>query len=430
MIGSAAACSPAPNRPPFTFDLGMRDASIVDAGQDAATSDAGGDSSTMDSGNVDAGVIVGCTAGTPMELFRTAYLIGLQVPYGAEANVDGLLVAATVRTEANYPFFDRIAGYMSQSGGVSTPQLLSPSTMAMSTSISIAQSNNGFLAVFDETASLGTLPTDLWRRTADSFGIPMGTAATQVTVTPSVNESGGRIVRTSVGFAAAWNDDTSGLMTAALDATGAIVGSSHAVPAAVGSPSALIPYTIAGSPYFAYFGADQKVHGAAMASDGTLSASPVTLSALTTTGNFAVGSGASGAGLAYELPMGGGKTVLQFRAINANGSATLAERLITAVGEQGQRPSVVGLAGGYLVLYRRVPASGAPTLTLGFVSATGDPLSSVDLVANFPAEPRFSVHVSPDNEVYVVYHEPVTLGADGGINVPGASVKAIRVVCQ
>lgn len=426
VVGSS--CTSEPARPVIPFDGSSIDSGPRDSGTSDMGTDLGADSS-VDSGSADAGTVVGCTAGTPAELFQTAYLVGYQVPYGASANVDGLLVAATVITEANYPFYDRIAGYMSQTGGVSAPTNVSASAMVMSDSIAVSTRDNGFLVLFDETPSLG-MPTDLWTRTADLNGVFMGSAATQLTTTASAGESGARLARTTSGFAAAWNESGTGPMTAVLDTNGAIVGTSHSASASIGMPGSLELYSIAGAPYAAYFGSDQKVHAVAVASDGTVSGTPLTLSASTTTGNFSVGGGASGAGLAYELPKSGGKTSLQFRTINADGNVTLAERTLTALDEQGQRPSVASLAGGYLILYRSIPATGNPSLRLAFVTGTGDAIGSITLVDSFPAEPRFSLHVSPDGEVYVVYHEAIVLGADGGLGLNGASVRAIRIVCE
>lgn len=426
-------CSETPARPLITVDATVTDMGPRDAGSDAGDgstpTDLGLDASpSTDLGMVDGGTVA-CSSGSPTELFRTAYLVGYQVPYGAAANVDGLLVAATVITEANYPFYDRIAGFMSQTGAVAGTTSISPAAMVMSSSISVAQQANGFLVLFDETPSLG-MPTDLWTRSADSLGTFMGTGPTQLTSTAGSGESAPRVVTTMSGFAASWISAANGPMTAVLDTAGAIVGSSQPASASVGMPGSLETFAIAGAPYVAYFGSDQKVHGIAIGSSGAVAGTATTLSASTSTGNFGLSGGASGAGLAYEIPVAGGKTALQFRAINSNGSVSVAERTITALDEQGERPSVASLAGGYLVLYRSTPSTGSATLRLAFVAATGDRLASYDLVDAFPQAPRFSVHVSPDNEVYVVYHEDVSLTVAGGASVAGASVKAIRIVCE
>lgn len=404
-----------------------------DAGDAMVPRDAGRDSSTdatvpTDSGPIDASGVVTCNAGSPIEMFRTAYLVGNQVPYGAAANVNGLMVGATVITDVGYPEQSRVAGFISQTGSVTSPSPLSAATTVMSTSVAFTQNQNGFLAVFDEAPSAG-MPTELWTRLADMSGVLMGTMPTQLTSTASNAETFVRVVRTSTGFVATWRDDVTGPRVAVLDTAAALVGSSQSATAVAGMATTLEPFVIGTSAFAAYFGSDQKVHTTAIAANGSVGAA-ATVSALAGTGNFGIAGGPSVGGVAYEVAASGGRSNLQFRTVNSDGSANLAETTLNGPGESGERPSVAPLAGGFLVLFRFVPATGTAKLRLAFVSGNGVLLSTRDLVDAFPAAPRFSLHVSPDNDVYVVYHESVMLTVAGGAMVPGAAVMALEVACQ
>ncbi len=422
-----AGCDPAPTRPPIVVDAQPMDSGPRDSGStDSGPVDAG-DSGAMDAGD---GAVqpVTCFANSPQELFRSAFRVGGQVPFGAAANVDGVFVGATVQTESGYPFFERIGVFMSQISAVSAPVAISPGAMTMTESISIAQSGSGFVVAFEDAPELGMSP-EVYLRFADNFGLLFGAGPTQRTTT---NEAGfdARIARTSAGFVTSWSFGATGPTTAALDGNGTLVAAPTSAAATVGTSARLVPMVINGVGHFAYFGTDGLVRAVSANANGAVTGSSRALSALTSTSNFSVASGAATGALVYETSAAGGKTVLQFRALSSTGTASIAERTLTPVGDEGQRPVVVPLAGGFLVAYRYVPASGVATLRVAFTDGVGVVLSSLDVVQSFPATSKFTLVVSPDSEVYVVYDTDAVISLSGGGTVNGGAVLALRLVCQ
>jgi hypothetical protein len=352
------------------------------------------------------------------------------VRVAAEANVDGLYVAASVLDES-YPFAEIVGAFYSSAGSASGSQILhaSPGTSASAVAVT-RSSSTGFLTLWDAAGEGGA--ADLWVRLASGSGVPQGTEPTAITST-ALGESTARVVRTSSGYAAAWVDNGGNAFTAVLGASGTISGSAQSATAVVGSTNTLRPFTIAGSPRLAYLGTDARIRNIAIGSNGALSGSPATSSLGTSTSAFAVAGSAGGAGLVYEALGAGSRTELRFRAILGNGTSTLTERTLSAMGTEGKEPSIAALAGGYLVLFREVtipPTAPAAKIRLVLVGSFGDSLDSVDLLDPAPASYGFHVRVSPDGEPYVVFQEPRVVTVAGSVMVNGAVVRALRVVCN
>lgn len=414
-----------PARPIVPTDMSVADFG-TDAGLDAGFD--GGPDAGPDAG--DGGVtLTGCTPSSPVDLFVTAYVPGGKVPFGAAANVDGLMVAASVQTSDHYPFFERIGVFFGSTGGVSSPVSLQMSPELSATNVDVSRgTGTGFVALWDDQS--GTLSsTDLWIRTVDGTGTPQGADAVALTNTAS-SERNGRILRTTSGYAAAWTDMASGLVTGVLDANATLTGSA-AASATLGTVGVYALGAIAGAPHLAYLGSDSMVHGVAITSSGAVAGAPATWGATTAGSGIAVADSATGAAIAYEGVLAGARRSIQFRYVNPNGTATVLERVLTPLDAQGYEPSIAALAGGNLVVYRHDPDAGSTTLRLVVTGTFGDTITTMDLVDVFPDAGRFMVRVSPDGEAYVVYHVPTSVPIDGGASsVEGATVRAIRMVCQ
>lgn len=420
VLGTAACGGGKP--PPFVIDGGV-DTAVDTAVESDAALDSALDADASDADVGDGGPPVDCVFGTAMTLLSSVDApLAQHVPYGAAANVAGLLVAAPARTPDAYPNYERLGVLLAVNGDVfSATNLGNAATVTSpSSAMSIAHSGSGFLTMFDE----GT-PSQVFVRAVNDLGTAQG-SATPVSAS-AAGQTRGRILQTSSGFVAYWSEDGDPRL-AVLNASGVIVGSPSDPTATIGTPNAVQLYTIGGAPRIAYVDG-LRVSSIGIGSNGAVTGSEVTLTAQDGSANFSVAGGPSSAAIVYEANRSVGTSIV-FRSINSTGAATIAERSITAIDDRGQRPVIAPLAGGYLVLFRYDPAVGNETLRLATVSSNGDVLGTLDLIDAFPSTTSFTLAVAPDGGIYVAFQENTTVTVDGGSMLAGTNVRALKIVCE
>lgn len=396
-------------------DSGPRDGSRPDGSTDASIGDAG--------------VPTDCTPSAAVDVFETTYLVGGEVPFEAEANVNGVLVTSMATSVANYPNLERVSAFLSKTGTASGLATVSAMTSSASTAFPIARSGSGFLALFDEHAAGGP-PHDLFRRTFDANGVPQAADATS-TVASSDNETKPSIVLRDSGYAAAWLDSMDGVMTALLDANGAVSGSAQTAAGSIGTTSIFSVYDVGTSARLAYvMSGTGMIRGVSLGSNGAPTGATFALSESASSGSFEIASQSDDAALVYQQTEGGGTAAAMFRAISSDGTASVAEVPLHGVDDEGFEPSIATFAGGYIVAFRFDPPTGNTTLRVLLVATGGTVLRTYDVIDPYPSTGRFRVRVSPDSVPYVVFDVARTLTVGGSVMVSGGAVRAIRFDCQ
>lgn len=291
--------------------------------------------------------------------------------------------------------------------GTTTTTSLSTLTTPAEASAAVVATATGFLAIHGDGGDVHARPLDV-NGVPTGPDVPLRTSAADERVLDARADG--------VGFQLAL--DVAGVPTlASFDAALAPTVADVALPA--GTQHRFVKLA---ADYVAYLDGTGSLQAVLLAS---LGAAPRAWSAGDRTVHFDVATAVAGSGFVYERDVSAVRHVVSIRALDASGTTNFLERSVAGDFAGAYEPSVAPIAGGFLVLYRRVPDDGsAPSLELSSRTTFGVEVASGSLRSGPILRARTLVRTANDGRVRMLF-ETEEPGDAGSV----ARLHAVRFVC-